>query len=238
MIIRGGRGMRGMGDDGNFAPAPVPQPKGGGKNPVVHFPMGRDWEDTRLLTGETFPPLTTLDPRDPTSYPNYSYARMNQWDGEYQPNTTMGARWSPAYRQFAGMGSSDPRRGYGKKMLNGMGGPASTRGLLTTSNRRTFGMRGMGATNVPGAGYPMSTYRPGGNEFTRIVGDTQFPLFPKAKAYRLAGMGGMGDAVSFVDSLTGGKVTEVQGKLDDIATLLKVSTGAAVLSALVVLIKR
>ena len=93
----------------------------------------------------------------------------------------------------------------------------------------------MGATNVPGAGYPMSTYRPGGNEFTRIVGDTQFPLFPAAKKYRLAGMG---DAASVLDTLTGGKVTEVEGKLADIKTALMVSTGASVLTALLVLLKR
>jgi hypothetical protein len=201
--------MRGMGDNGNGATY-------GKKGPVVHFPMGRDWEDTRLLTGETFPPLTTLEPRDVTQYPNYSYLRMNQWDGQYQPNTTEGARWSPAYKQFAGMGAM------------------STRGLLSSSKRRTFG--GMGATGVPGPPYSKAIFSDKGNRFTRIVGDTQFPLFHESKAYRLAGMGGMGE--SLLDTLTGGKVTEVQNQIGNVALLLKVSTAAAVLSALVTLAKR
>ena len=67
------------------------------------------------------------------------------------------------------------------------------------------------------------------------MGDTQFPLFPKAKKYRLAGMG---DATSLIDAVTGGKATEITKGLSNIETALKVSTAASVLTALLVLLKR
>ena len=150
MIIRAARGMRGMGDNGNGAHL---REEGG---PWSTSPWVATGRTPVCSPGRRFPPLTTLEPRDVTQYPDYSYLRMNQWDGQYQPNTTEGSPLVP------GTTSSSPAWG-----------AMSTRGLLSSSKRRTFG--GMGATGVPGPPYSKAIFSDKGNRFTRIVGDTQFP---------------------------------------------------------------